>query len=71
MGGIVQLDLRLPRESKTWNCAARVVRVEEENDAYEIGVKIIHVEGADIFKFQRFLAELQKKGRVLGKQRAG
>ena len=71
VGGIVQLDLRLPRESKTWNCAARVVRVEEENDAYEIGVKNIHVEGADIFKFQRFLAELQKKGRVLGKQRAG
>ena len=69
VGGIVQLELRLPRESRTWNCTARVVRVEEENDAYEIGVKIVHVEGADLFKFQRFLAELQKKGRVLGKQR--
>ncbi len=69
VGGIVQLELRLPRESRTWNCTARVVRVEEENDAYEIGVKIVHVEGADIFKFQRFLAKLEKKGRVLGKRR--
>ena len=70
VGGIVQLELRLPRESKTWNCTVRVVRVEEDNDVYEIGVQIVHVEGADIIKFHRFLAELPKNGRVVGNQRA-
>lgn len=69
MGGIVQLELRLPGESSRWNCTARVVRVEEVGDEHEIGVKIVHVEGADLYKFQSFLADLQNGGRVAGKAR--
>ena len=74
VGAIVQLELRLPREAKTWSCTARVARVEEADGAYGIGVKIVHVEGADIFKFQRFVGGLDKQRRATTssrKKRAG
>jgi len=74
VGGIVQLELQLTRDSKAWNCTGRVARVEEANDAYDIGVKIIHVEGAEIFEFNQFLATLQQQSRASDsslKKRAG
>lgn len=69
VGGIVQLELRLPGATEQWRCTARVVRVDKVDEGYEIGVEIIHVEGADIFRFQRFLGELQKRPEPKSRER--
>lgn len=66
-GSIVQLELKLPNERQRWNCTARVVRVTECEKDYEIGVKILHVEGADLYRFQSLLARLEKEGRADGR----
>ncbi len=63
VGAIVQLQLVFPGQRKKWNGTARIVRVDEVDGGFENGVEIIHVEGVDIFRFQSFLAELQKKGK--------
>ena len=62
VGAIVQLQLLFPGQRKKWNGTARIVRVEEVDGGFENGVEIIHGEGVDIFRFQSFLAELEKKG---------
>ena len=66
VGAIVQLQLLFPGTRKKWNGTARVVRVDEVDSGFENGVEIIHVEGVDIFRFQTFLSELQKKGKRAG-----
>ena len=63
VGAVVQLQLLFPGQRKKWNGTARIVRVEEVDSGFDNGVEIMHVEGVDIFRFQSFLAELQKKGK--------
>ena len=63
VGAVVQLQLLFPGQRKHWNGTARIVRVEEVDGGFDNGVEIMHVEGVDIFRFQSFLAELQKKGK--------
>jgi diguanylate cyclase (GGDEF)-like protein len=59
VGSIVSLDLALPSDSRTWEATVRVVRVEELEDEYEVGVKIVHVEGGDLYRFQSYLEALR------------
>jgi c-di-GMP-binding flagellar brake protein YcgR len=58
IGSLVHLELKLPEESIAWACTARVVRVEEGERGYQVGVKIIHAEGVDLFRLRKFLDQL-------------
>jgi diguanylate cyclase (GGDEF)-like protein len=58
IGSLVHLELKLPEEPSSWTCTARVVRVEEGEPDYHIGVKIIHAEGVDLFRLRKFLDQL-------------
>jgi len=63
VGSIVQIELALPHSSRTWAGTARVVRVLEGEKDYEVGVKIVHAEGDEEFRFERYLATLGEGSR--------
>ena len=58
VGGIVEILLTVPPKDDQVVCTARVVRVIEKEENYEVGVKIINIEGIDRHRFQRHLASL-------------
>ena len=60
VGGIVEILLTLPEEDENVVCTARVVRVIEKEHDYEVGVKIINIEGIDRHRFQKHLASLKQ-----------
>ncbi|MGB6363549.1 MAG: diguanylate cyclase [Thermoanaerobaculia bacterium] len=60
VGGIVEIQLTVPPEDEQVACTARVVRVIEQEADYEVGVKIINIEGIDRHRFQRHLASLRE-----------
>jgi diguanylate cyclase (GGDEF)-like protein len=60
VGGIVEILLTLPEEDENVVCTARVVRVIEKEQDYEVGVKIINIEGIDRHRFQKHLASLNQ-----------
>jgi diguanylate cyclase (GGDEF)-like protein len=60
VGGIVEILLTLPEEDENVVCTARVVRVIEKEQDYEVGVKIINIEGIDRHRFQKHLASLKQ-----------
>ena len=59
VGGVVEILLTLPEEDEEVVCAAKVVRVIEKEHDYEVGVRIINIEGMDHHRFQRHLAGLK------------
>ena len=59
VGGVVEILLTVPPEDEEVVCTARVVRVIEKAKDYEVGVKIINIEGIDRHRFQRHLASLR------------
>ncbi|MGB5882142.1 MAG: diguanylate cyclase [Thermoanaerobaculia bacterium] len=59
VGGVVEILLALPDEDKEVVCAAKVVRVIEKEQDYEVGVRIINIEGIDHHRFQKHLASLR------------
>jgi diguanylate cyclase (GGDEF)-like protein len=72
MGSLLQIDLGLPRQKKPLSCTGRVVRLIEREYIYEVGVKIIHLEGEDLYRFRRYITNLSKKppARNRSKERA-
>jgi diguanylate cyclase (GGDEF)-like protein len=60
VGGIVEILLTLPDEGGEEEvvCAAKVARVAEKGKDYEVGVRIINIEGMDHHRFQKHLANL-------------
>ncbi|MEE9582837.1 MAG: diguanylate cyclase [Acidimicrobiia bacterium] len=58
VGGVVEILLNLPEEDEEVVCTARVVRVIEKEQDYEVGVRIINIEGIDHHRFQQHLAGL-------------
>jgi diguanylate cyclase (GGDEF)-like protein len=58
VGGIVEIMLTVPPKDEQVVCTGRVVRVIEKEQDYEVGVKIINIEGIDRHRFQRHLASL-------------
>ena len=58
VGGVVEILLALPEEEEVV-CAAKVVRVMEKDQDYEVGVRIINIEGIDHHRFQKHLASLR------------
>jgi diguanylate cyclase (GGDEF)-like protein len=60
VGGIVEILLTVPPNDEEVVCTARVVRVIEKEEDYEVGVKIINIEGIDRHRFQRHLASLRQ-----------
>jgi c-di-GMP-binding flagellar brake protein YcgR len=60
-GSLVHLELKLPQDTRAWSSTARVVRVEEDERGYQIGVKIIHADGADLFRLRKFLDQLARR----------
>jgi diguanylate cyclase (GGDEF)-like protein len=58
IGSLVHLELKLPQDARAWSSTARVVRVEEDDRGYQIGVKIIHADGGDLFRLRKFLDQL-------------
>jgi diguanylate cyclase (GGDEF)-like protein len=59
-GNMVQLELTLPGSGKV-GCTARVVRALERDGGgsrYEVGVMIVHVEGAHRHRFRKYLHDL-------------
>jgi diguanylate cyclase (GGDEF)-like protein len=59
VGGIVEILLTVPPEDEEVVCTGRVVRVIEKEQDYEVGIKIINIEGIDRHRFQRHLASLR------------
>ena len=59
VGGVVEIQLTIPPKEQPAVCTARVVRVVERQDCYEVGVKIIDIEGIDRHRFQKHLASLR------------
>jgi diguanylate cyclase (GGDEF)-like protein len=58
VGGVVEILLTLPEDEEVV-CAAKVVRVIEKEKGYEVGVRIINIEGMDHHRFQKHLAGLR------------
>jgi diguanylate cyclase (GGDEF)-like protein len=61
VGSLLQFDLALPRQKRPLPCTARVVRVVERRSDIEIGAKIIHLEGEDLYRLRRYLEALAKE----------
>jgi diguanylate cyclase (GGDEF)-like protein len=59
VGGVVEILLNLPEEDEEVVCTAKVVRVIEREQDYEVGVRIINIEGIDRHRFQKHLAGLR------------
>lgn len=64
VGSLLQLDVSLPGQRKSLPCTARIVRVVERERDYEIGVKIIHLEGKDLHRLNRYLSRLPDTKRI-------
>ena len=60
VGGLLQVELRLPRQRKVLTCMARVVRCIEQDHDYEVGIKIVHWEHRARFRMRRYLSRLEK-----------
>jgi diguanylate cyclase (GGDEF)-like protein len=61
VGSLVHVEMRLPGGTDPMKSTARVVRVEEGDGAYEIGVRTIHAEPSDLFVLRKFLDELPRR----------
>ncbi len=64
VGSLLQLDLSLPGQRKSLPCTARIVRVVEREHDYEVGVKIIHLDGRDLHRLNRYLSKLPETKRI-------
>lgn len=59
VGGVLEIKLFVPPDEQEVLCTARVVRVVERAADYEVGIKIINIEGIDRHRFQKHLAGLR------------
>jgi hypothetical protein len=66
--GLVELELSLPGK-RPLDCTARVVRVVEREQDYELGVKLIHAEDPDLNRHRTLVTTLRKE--ASGKGRGG
>lgn len=58
VGGTLQLELDLPETDERFTCIARVVRVIELPHGYEVGVRIIDLEGIQAHRLRAYLERL-------------
>lgn len=65
LGSIVQVELELREDGDALPCTGRVVRLEEHDQDYEVGLRILHVEPMDLYRYRQFLNELEDPEREL------